>query len=369
MWMEAQRIMDELLRCLVAEGRERGIQVAVYLNGQLVIDAWAGFADPATGREVDGDTLFPVFSTTKGIAATLVHRLVEQGRLGYETRIGDIWPEFRVNGKEGITVEDALWHTAALPYMPEDIGIADLHDWCRMCHAIARMKPAWPPATRAEYHAVTFGWIIGEILRRVDGRPFGQQVQEVICRPLGLTGMFVGIPEAVESRIALLEEIFDKPDVPAVPSVGPQAIPSWMMPLHHWMNTAQARRACLPASNGIMTARAIAKHYAALLPGGVEGTELLPPQRVRLATQWQKPSQPWEPDRYPTRVGGYALCREVRLLDPAFGHGGYGGSIGFADPKHRLAVGLTKNLFSKAGAETMIIDELYRVLQLNVDRK
>jgi len=181
-------------------------------------------------------------------------------------------------------------------------------------------------------------------------------MQEEICRPLGIKNMFVGIPDEVEPRVAILEEIFEEPPKP-LPVGEPQSVSQFMWPLHEWMNRPDSRRACIPASNGIMDARSIARHYAALLPGGVDGVELLPPERIRLATRFQKPNP---------HSGGYQFSGDPELLGtvelPAFGHGGYGGSIGFADPKLGLAVGLTKNLYSKQAAHGLIVSELKSAL-------
>ena len=157
--------------------------------------------------------------------------------------------------------------------------------------------------------------------------------------------MFVGIPDDAEPRVAVLESPPDPNQAPPPDDSVPRDVPGWMFPLHEWMNRPDARRSCVPASSGIMSARSLARHYAALLPGGVDGVELLPPQRVRAATVRQLPSGP-VPE---TRIAlGYWLGGEGDDLGSrptAFGHGGFGGSIGFADPECRLAVGLTKNLF------------------------
>lgn len=356
----AQNKIHALLNQLVDVGREHGVQVAAYLDGKLVVDTWAGVADSATGRLVDGETLFPVFSCTKGILATLIHRLVELGKLSYETRIAEVWPEFGANGKEEITLDQALWHTSAIPYVPNGVEVDDLHDWPGMCDVIAGLKPAWEPGTRAEYHAVTFGWILGEVARRADGRPVQQQVREEICRPLNIDSLFIGIPDEVEPRVAILEDASPPPSGPE-PSQ-PQIAPFCREPLHSYMNRPDARRACLPASSGIMNARALARFYAALLPGGVDGVELLPPERIRKATEWQKAGQAWNPACFPLRVGGYMLFGEVRTESPAFGHDGFGGACGFADPKHNLSIGLTKNFFSPNGAQNLIVTELQSTL-------
>lgn len=359
-----QRLIDRL----VAEGKERGLQVAAYVDGKLVVNASAGVADASTGRLVDERTLFPVFSVTKGVAATIIHRLVERGLLAYDETIATYWPEFAARGKESITLQQALNHSAGLPQMPRPLTFTELNDWDAMCARIADLTPLWTPGTRIEYHAITYGWLVGEVARRVDGRPFGQLLAEEIARPLGVEdAMFVGIPDDVESRIAILEE----PGAVPMPDDGsPQSIPAWMWPLHTWMNRPDARRACIPASNGIMSALALACHYAALLPGGVDaidgidGVELLPASRVRLATVPQKPEHP-ENDDYPrNRALGYSVGLDESRpgLVRTFGHGGYGGCNAFAEPDRRLAIAINKNLLNQHDSASEIVQEIRNAL-------
>lgn len=354
---DIQRAMQDLLEQKVEEGSERGLQLAVYYRGELIVDAYAGIADQASGRAVDGNTLFPVFSTTKGVVATLIHLLAERGLLNYDTKIADIWPEFAVNGKSDATIGHALYHTTGIPHMPAGIGIADVGDWDKMCEEIARLTPQWPPGEHMEYHAITYGWILGEVARRVDGRPFSQILKEDICEPLGITDMYVGLPEGMEHRVAVLEEPGYVQPTEAAHAL--QAIPAWICPLHEWMNTSAARRACVPASNGIMSARAAARHYASLLPGGIDGVQLLPDSRMKVATAPLRLK-----DGVPLPRGmGYALGKEGDIMGDRlqiFGHGGYGGSIAFADPELGLAVGFTKNLYSQSDAGLSIIEELKR---------
>ncbi|MES2463027.1 MAG: serine hydrolase domain-containing protein, partial [Armatimonadota bacterium] len=353
-----QRLIDRL----VAEGKERGLQVAAYVDGRLAVNAWAGIADASSGRPVDERTLFPVFSATKGVAATVIHGLVERGLLAYDEPIATVWPEFASHGKERITLRQALNHSAGLPQMPRPLTYEELHDWDTMCARIANLAPLWPPGTRIEYHAITYGWLVGEAAQRVTGRSFGQLVTDEIARPLGVTEeMFVGIPDDVETRVATLEE----PGAVTPPDDGlPQSIPVWMGTLHDWMNRADARRACLPASNGIMSALALARHYAALLPGGIDGIELLPPDRVRLATAPQKPDQP-ENDEYPrNRALGYGVSLDESRPDrvKTFGHGGYGGCNAFAEPDRRFAVAINKNLLNQHDSASEIVQEIRNAL-------
>jgi CubicO group peptidase (beta-lactamase class C family) len=356
-----QKKIQEKLDESVNEGKERGIQIAVYFQGELVVDAWAGIADAAKDKPVEGDTMFPVFSTTKGIAATVIHILAEQGKLNYDAKIADYWPEFGVNGKENITLRQALTHTAGVPNMPVGMGPKDFMNWDKMCTEMTKLKPVFEPGTKMEYHAITYGWLVGEVARRVDGRSFSKIMEDEICRPLRIKDMYVGIPEKLESRIAILEDPSFNKDTLNI--VEPQPIPAWMCPLYVWMNRAEGRRSCGPASNGIMSARAVARHYASLIPGGVDGIELLPPKRMKTATERQK----LKDDTYIGKTLGYILGDKGSIMGDrytVFGHGGHGGSVGFADPEYKLAIGLTKNLFSNSSVNHSIACEVRKLLNI-----
>jgi len=355
-----QKTIQSLLDRLVEEGRERGLQVAAYVNGKLVVNAWAGVADFQSGRPVGEDTLFPVFSTTKGMVATIIHLLAERGQLSYDEPISKLWPEFGAHGKEQITLRQALNHTSGIPQMPAGVGFAELCDWDVMCAKIADLTPLWTPGTRNEYHAITYGWILGELARRADGRSFSRLLDEEISRPLGIRTMFAGIPDEVESDVATLEEYELEPPQPD--DGAPRSVPVALGPLHAWMNRPDVRRACVPASNGIMNAHAIARHYAALLPGGVDGVELLPAARVRQTIEPQKPDRPLDDDYRKDWGLGYGVSEIADGKASVFGHGGYGGSNGFADLRYGLAVGFTKNLFHKEETARLIFDELRRLV-------
>ncbi|HBC88705.1 MAG TPA: serine hydrolase [Lentisphaeria bacterium] len=358
---DIQKKIQKMIDDAVDSGKECGIQVTAYFEGELVVDAWGGFADPKKKKTVKADTLFPVFSTTKGIAATMIHVLAEEGKIDYDAKIAEYWPEFGVNGKKNITVRQALNHSAGLPNMPAGTSAMDLLDWNKMCARMAKEKPIWVPGTKSEYHAITYSWLVGEIACCIEGKSFSRIMEDKICHPLKINDMYVGIPSSVEPRVAILEETEVNPDMLKSPATSP--IPGWICPLHEWMNKPEGRRACVPASSGIMSARAIARHYAALLPGGIDGVELVPPERMRIATQRQQ----LKDKTFFNRGLGYGLGENKSILGPrhtAFGHGGYGGSIGFADPKYRFAVGLTKNLYSKEAVGGQIICEIRRMLEI-----
>lgn len=345
---DANAKVQALLEELVAGGEELGLQAAAYRNGELVIDAVAGVADRASGKPVDGDTLFTVFSVSKGVTATAIHLLAERGNLDYDAPVASYWPEFAQNGKAAVTVRDVLTHRAGVPHLPAGVSPEMLCDWEGMCTGIAALSPLWEPGTGTGYHAYSFGWILGEVLRRIDGRPISQFVQAEICAPLGIQDIYMGIPNAVEDRVATLENA-PRPEgmpQPAADALIFQAIPPQVGTTGQVFNRADVRRAAIPAAGGIMTARALARHYAALV-SVVDGVRLLSPERVATATTLQTEDTDLVINA-PTRKGlGYFLGGPVSPMGgrvSAFGHPGAGGSIGFADPEFGLGVGITKNM-------------------------
>lgn len=351
--------VQQLIEQLVASGEEVGLQVAAYVDGELVVDAWAGVADETNGQPVDGETLFTSWSTTKGFAATCIHILVDRGLLNYETRVVDYWPEFGVHGKGATTVRHLLTHMAGVPQMPDGVTPEMMTDWDAMCAAIAGHEPLWEPGTKTGYHAWTFGWLLGETVRRVDGRPIAQFAQEELCQPLGITGFYLGIPDAVESRVARLRQ--EAPHLEGalnISGLGRRVMPP-QVTTAAVINRPDIRRASIPGGGGIMSARAIARHYAMLAGhGALDGVRILSPERIDTIRALQTDARD-EVFEGPARKGlGYFLggatdkAGDVSMgrSGREFGHGGNGGSLGFADPERKLAFGLTKTLM-KAGAE------------------
>lgn len=349
--------MQSLLNKHVGEGRERGAQLAVYHRGKLIVDVWAGVADPATGRKVTGETLFPVFSVSKGMAATVIHRLAVRGLLDYDRPIADVWPEFAAHGKEKITLRQALNHTAGIPQMPDEAELATTADWNKMCQLVAQLEPLTPPGTKAEYHAITYGWIIGEPAQRVTGKSFTDLLRQEITDPLGLgESLYLGIPHDRHPEVAVLEHNI----APPVFQPGPQSVPARLGSLHDMMNRRDLQEACVPATSGLMSARAMARHYAALLPGGVDGVELLSPEWVKKVTTFGEA----DPDGT-NHVLGYGLHGDRPPLGqpaPAFGHGGHGGSNAFANVAHHYAVGFTRNRFDDGEAPKVIFEAIEQAL-------
>src|SRR3989441_13206282 len=352
---QVQNAIDEM----VESGRERGIQVAVYRNGAQVVDAVAGVADPSTGRKVASETPFYCYSVCKAAASTLVHMLAERGAFGDDTPVAELWPEFAAHGKQGVTIRHVLNHTAGVPGIPLTTTIEDLCDWDHMCAAIADSEPWWEPGTKIGYHAYTFGYIVGEIIRRVTGKPISQVLREELSGPLGVEKeLHFGMPRSEQHRLAGLE---DKPMPPDFQSAcirtdlpRMQADPMSLMPNAAFGNRDDTLAADIPAG-GKTSARAIARMYAALL-GEVDGVRLLSPERLREATS-APVSGVDEVFGMPTTWAlGYSMGVPGGETKTAFGVGGVGGSFAGCDAATGIAFAVTKNrLANDFKAATQII--------------
>src|SRR6202795_1671237 len=204
---QIQRQGQQAIEEMVDSGAERGMQVAVYRRGELAVDAVAGIADPATGRPVESDTPFYNFSIVKGAAATLAHMFVERGAFGYDTPLVDLWPEFGAHGKQKVTVRHVLSHTAGVPAIPLTTTMEELCDWDKMCAAIADSELWWEPGTNIGYHAYTFGYLVGEIVRRATGKPISQVLLEEVSGPLGVGDeLYFGMPRSEQHRLPVRED-------------------------------------------------------------------------------------------------------------------------------------------------------------------
>src|SRR5437764_11801554 len=356
---DVQTLVQKTIDELVDSGAERGLQVAAYKNGEQVVDAVAGVADPATGRKVDSAISFYCYSVVKAAASTITHILVERGLLGYDTRVVEVWPEFGAHGKDKVTLRHVLSHTAGVPGIPLTTTIEDLCDWDKMCSAIAHAELWWEPGTKIGYHAYTFGYIVGEIIRRVTGKPISQLLREELSGPLGVEKeLYFGMPRSEHQRLAVLEDAPMPPDfqMPAMPPDLPmfKAAPMSLMPDAAFGNRPDTLAADIPAG-GKTSARAIARMYAAIL-AEVDGVRLLSPDRSREATT--KPvSGGDEVFGMPTTWAlGYSIGAPGQSSDTAFGVGGVGGSFAYGDSKTGVAFALTKNRLTQdfSAAERVI---------------
>ena len=351
-------VAEEFARNFSQRG-EIGASVCVLHHGCVVVDLWGGYAQRHEQRPWLRDTLCVLFSCTKAAVAVSALRLVSQGRLDLDAPVAQYWPEFAAQGKEAIPVRWLLTHQAGLAAFREPLPVGALYDWDTITAALARMAPWYEPGTRQAYGAGTFGHLVGEVVRRIDGRALGQYFREEIAEPLGLD-LHLGLPESEHARVA-----------PTIkPDPLPPGVPPWRFLSH--ANThpdsiqasvirnsgrrlgdtdsPQALAACLPSSGAVGNARSLAQLYAALLAGrildratlaeatythsatAIDGTLLV---GMAFGLGFMK--------RADNRRGPAGAQDSLLIGRQAFGHAGMGGSLGFADPSCDLAFGYTMN--------------------------
>ncbi len=343
--------VEALLEELVGKGREIGIQVAAYHRGRQVVEAVAGrMADG--GAAADSEAIFPIFSVIKGIIAVAAHVQAERGLLDIDAPIASYWPEFAAHGKDRTSLRDVFSHRAGVPHMPEDTTLEHAGDWQWMTAAIANLVPLHPPGTESFYHGMTYGWLIGEAVRRTDPqrRPFEMFLREEVLAPLGADSLFLAVPDAVRDRVATLSGRAYPPEIPdGTPlRIG---IPAAVDLQPEIFNRPDVQRAVIPAVGAYGNADSVARVFAMLAEGGaLDGTRLLSEDRVR-ALAVPRPNSD-APDPFlggPARLseGGYMLGGARPAVgsrtDTLFSIGA-GGSIAWADRHDRLAVAITHNL-------------------------
>jgi len=353
-----------------------GAAVCVYHRGVCVADLWGGVKNRC-GAPWTQDTMAPSFSTTKGVASTLMHVAVDRGLVDYDDAVAKHWPEFAQAGKECITIRQVMAHQSGLYHIRQMIDRADrMLDWQYMVRAIERTAPIHEPGTRTGYHGLTYGYLIGEILQRVTGRTFSRLVQDELVRPLGLDGMYVGAPDEALPRAAELlwpeTSVMSPVDVLAsggiasalltgganalqgvlrfvgvqldlgsiLDALAPNGISSFEFGAHDTL------RAAIPAANGLFTARSLARMYAALAGGGeIDGVRLVSPGTLARATEVQEApaGRVVIPFDMRWRLGYHGVATTRGVPKKAFGHFGFGGSGAWADPRRDLAVALILN--------------------------
>lgn len=347
-----------------------GAAVSVYHRGECVVDLWGGAKDD-TGALWCRDTMAPSFSTTKGVAATLLHIYADRGLIDYDARVSEYWPEFGQAGKEDITVRHVLAHQSGLYHIRQMIDHVDrMLDWKYMIRAIEQAKPAHAPGARTGYHGLTFGFLVGEIIQRVTGKKFSDLVQKEIARPLKLDGLYIGTPEREIPRAAqlifpdstrrlaqtslgskieigasrisgLLQRVGVDSDLSSIfDALAPHGVSDFDF------GSPESLRVAIPAANGLFTARSLAKLYALLANDGeLDGVRLLSQQSMARATTLQKPTGKLSviPFDMRWRLGYHGVATTRGFPRAAFGHFGFGGSGAWADPKRGLSVALIVN--------------------------
>jgi len=345
---------------------EIGAAIAFVVDGETVIDLFGGHYDAERTREWERDTIVNTYSTTKGMTALCAHQLVEQGMLDLDAPVARYWPEFAAAGKAQIPVRWLLSHQAGLPAVRKPLPPGSVCDWEVMTSALAEQEPWWEPGTRHGYHALTFGFLVGEVIRRISGQTVGAWFREHVALPLG-ADYHIGLAPEDDARtsdlVGRLVPRAGEPGAEALDLPGPlgqmmrdMADPTTMTGAAFnnppgapdSVNTRAWRAAEIPAANGHGTARALARIYGALARGGeLDGVRLLEPESIDRA----RSEQAFGPDAVlgslPMRFGlGFMLRQDLMPLSPspnAFGHPGAGGSIGMADPDARVGFGYVMN--------------------------
>lgn len=362
--------------------RELGAACTVYAGGRVVADLWGGIADSRSGRPWKQDTVAVVWSTSKGAAAICAHMLIERGELDPDAPVARYWPEFAAAGKEDLKVRWLLSHQAGLPVVDTRLTFDDVCAWEPVIRALEAQKPLWTPGTQHMYHAKTYGFLVGEVVRRVTGKTLGDFFATEVASPLGLSS-WIGLPEEHESRVARLEVDLTPPgqletlerlgldpdaanqalrvradptSVEARSATLGGAFPHNFTEMVNIYNTRAFRASEQPASNMVTDARSVARMYAATV-GDVDDTRLLQRSTVNDMSVIQtnastphggRPLDLAELDS-PMSLGFNRPSRLAPLLGPSsFGHGGAGGSLGFADPQLGVGFGYVMNRMSTA---------------------
>jgi CubicO group peptidase (beta-lactamase class C family) len=348
-----------------AADREIGAGFSAYHRGEKVVDLWGGIADADANAPWTESTLVPVFSTTKGMTAICANRLIQEGRLDPEAAVAEYWPAFAAGGKAAVTVAHLLSHQAGLAWIDGAMTLGDALAWDPVIEALERQEPHWEPGREHGYHATTYGWLVGEVIRRVDGRTVGTYLREEIADPLGLD-CWIGLPAGEQPRVAKLAGMLaDGMDLAALADPGEDPVLGVMAQIlgpdtdlgralfapggafseaGAW-NSREVHAAEVPAANGICDARSLARLYAACV-GEVDGIRVLTGDQVADAVtqRTEGPNRVLMGLDVQFGLGFMVTSSIIPLGGPrSFGHFGAGGSVGWADPDAELAFGYVMN--------------------------
>lgn len=352
-----------------------GASLCVYLHGSPVVDLYGGLADARRNVPWTKNTVGVIFSCTKGLMSILAAMLVERGQLDYDARVTRYWPEFGAAGKSDVRVRHLLNHQAGLSATREYLRVDDVLDWSRMTTLLAAQEPLWPPGNGYAYHALTHGWLVGELVRRVTGKSVSAAFRDMIAAPLSASA-WIGLPQ---SEFAHMTHLVVGPSLAAEVATGGkgsssqdwlarattlgEAFPPTLAEPDAGFNDPRLWEATIPGAGGITNAHELAKIWSATV-WSTDGVRLLQPETVRLATRVQTAGPPvFEVPPPWSRWGmGFQLDSEARryLTPESFGHDGAGGQVGFAEPSLGLGFAYTTNRMEGAGDSraTSVIDAL-----------
>ncbi|MCE7010178.1 beta-lactamase family protein [Kibdelosporangium philippinense] len=371
----------DVFRANFKDSGEVGAAVSVYAGGRQVVNLWDGLADREANQPWRKSTIAQVASTTKGATAICAHMLVQRGLLDLDAPVTRYWPEFGANGKQNIKVRWLLSHQAGLPIVDGPLTFEQVCAWDPVIRALEAQKPLWTPGTEHVYHSVTYGFLVGEFVRRITGKSLGTFFADEVARPLRLSA-WIGLPEQHEHRVSKIHYAapFSLDELIAgmikLTGLDADTVTKWVTalwepgsvqaragelggaldPATPYFTTRAWRAAEFPAANMVADAQSIAKMYAATV-STVDGVRLLNPATVRRATAVQTDKTPMHglppglnvpADRsFYMSLGFWRSCPPAPLLGPgSFGHPGSGGSVGFADPEARVGFGYVTNLWN-----------------------
>jgi len=360
-----------------------GAAVSIMIKGEMVVDLWGGSADHESGKSWSTDTASVIFSSTKGLLSILAMTLVGNGQLDLDSRVTRYWPEFGEAGKSNITVRQLLSHQAGLSATREDLKFEDVLDWQRMVHCLERQEPLWQVDGRHSYHALTFGWLVGEVIRRITTMSVGEFFDELVASPLGVTA-WIGLPESRLSTVAHLTNSDRRHDLAAARlatlEIGDPdwygrsltlggAFPFTLVSHDGGFNDSRARLSQIPGAGGIASARALATIWSSTVTP-TNGLRLLDDELIQRATQMQSEGQQVfsGPPPYLRWGTGFQIDSPParQYLSPSsFGHDGSGGQVAFADPIEQVGFCFITNWLDVAGDGRA--DSLIRALRTSLD--
>ncbi len=380
-----QEVRQEFERNFQERG-EVGASVCVTVQGQTVVDLWGGQANAGSNTPWKEDTVSVVFSSTKGATALCAHILASRGQLDLDAPVATYWPEFAQSGKENIPVKMLLSHQAGLPAVRETLPDGAYADWDLIVNALAKEEPFWEPGTRNGYHALTFGWLVGEVVRRVSGKSLGTFFKDEVAGPLGLD-FWIGLPEDKESQVAPMIAAEPNPESPFFREIAtPGSMQSIVllnmggyMGAEPQFDTRAAHAAEIGGAGGVTNGRGLAGMYEPLALGGKkDSVELVNPETLarmgRVASSTGKDAVLVMPTRFAlgymktmdNRKEPAGVQDSVLVSEAAFGHVGAGGSFGFADPPAAMSFGYTMNRMGPGAALNdrgqNLVDAVYRAL-------
>ena len=380
-----QEVRQEFERNFQERG-EVGASVCVTVQEQTVVDLWGGQANAGSNTPWKEDTVSVVFSSTKGATALCAHMLASRGQLDLDAPVATYWPEFAQSGKENIPVKMLLSHQAGLPAVRETLPDGAYADWDLIVNALAKEEPFWEPGTRNGYHALTFGWLVGEVVRRVSGKSLGTFFKDEVAGPLGLD-FWIGLPEDKESQVAPMIAAEPNPESPFFREIAtPGSMQSIVllnmggyMGSEPQFDTRAAHAAEIGGAGGVTNGRGLAGMYEPLALGGKkDSVELVNPETLarmgRVASSTGKDAVLVMPTRFAlgymktmdNRKEPAGVQDSVLVSEAAFGHVGAGGSLGFADPPAAMSFGYTMNRMGPGAALNdrgqNLVDAVYRAL-------